>query len=383
MAALRDALAGGTGPAPRAVFVRQPGEHPPIPDDVPAGTAIVIHTSGSTGTPKFVALSAEAVRASAEATHDALGGSGQWLIALPTHRIAGLQTITRSIIAGTEPIFIEEPFKPSRFFTAADRMSGERRYVSLVPVQLARLLDAAERAASEGNMKQLHALASFDAVLIGGQAVPLALRSRAYDHGIKLVRTYGMTETAGGLVYDGLPIGDAKVRIRDGEVQLAGPMLALGYPGDPERTEAVFINDDGERWFRTGDAGELLGGVLNVTGRLDRVFISGGVNVSLDEVERVLHEVDDWVRVAAVAIPDDTWGERVVLATGDPHLHDEDTLESMKRTVREQLGAAAVPVSLMRYDNLPRLDNGKPDYRSIRADAIVGSPSPHSKNVAT
>src|SRR5690625_3021276 len=163
IAALRDALEGGSPAAPRAVFVRQPGAHPELPQDVPADTSVVLHTSGSTGVPKFVALSAHAIRASAEATHETLGGDGQWLIALPTHRIAGLQTITRSILAGTDPIFLEEPFKTAKFFDAAERLTHERRYVSLVPVQLARLLDAAERAAKNGDMKKLHALSTFDA----------------------------------------------------------------------------------------------------------------------------------------------------------------------------------------------------------------------------
>ena len=91
--------------------------------------------------------------------------------------------------------------------------------------------------------------------------------------------------------------GDTRMRIRGGEVQLSGSCLAAGYVGglgDAAGARALtddrFIDDQGVRWYRTGDSGELLGGMLTVTGRLDRVIISGGVNVSLDEVERVVRE---------------------------------------------------------------------------------------------
>lgn len=369
MSALRNVLGGNDlerQAVPQAVFVREPGTTTALPTDIPHGTAVMLHTSGSTGTPKFVALGADAIRASAEATHAYLGGPGQWLITLPTHRIAGLQMMTRSIIAETDPLFLGGSFSTQRFFDLAARLTGERRYVSLVPVQLARLLDAATE-------KQLHTLRSFDAVLVGGQAVALALRMRAHDAGINLVRTYGMTETSGGVVYDGTPIGDARMRVRDGEVQLAGPTLALGYADEPERTARSFITELGadgtpERWFRTGDSGTMMGGVLTVTGRLDRVCISGGVNVSLDEVERVLHERSEWIDVVAVATPNPEWGERVVLVTSAPELRDH--VDEMTHVLKESLGPAATPHAVHVTEALPRLDNGKPHYRAILASVL-------------
>src|SRR5690625_3026317 len=247
-----------------------------LPGELDPATAVVIHTSGSSGTPKAVALGGAALRASAEATHETLGGAGQWLVALPVHRIAGLQMIVRSIVAGTEPLFYEGRFDPAEFLRRVERMEDDRRYTSLVPVQLARLLYYAEQDAGAAQvLRELHG------ILVGGQSIALALRERAHHLGLEIRRTYGMTETAGGCVYDGEEIGDTRVRIRDGEIQVSGSSLALGYVGDAALTAERFFTEDGTRWYRTGDAGELVGGLLRVRGRFDRVIISGGVNVSL------------------------------------------------------------------------------------------------------
>ncbi len=362
LAALTDALDGRIPVLPTAE-----GVDPEIIADLqqtalPDGTAVVIRTSGSSGVPKSVALSAEALRASAEATHETLGGPGQWLVALPGHLISGLQMLVRSIVAGIDPVFVVGS-DPEAFFAAADRMEAPRRYVSLVPVQLSRLLDHAEAANAAGDRAALETLQSFDAVLVGGQAITLELRRCAHEHGIELRRSYGMTETSGGCVYDGVEIGDTRVRVRDGEVQLAGTALALGYVGDPELTDARFIDDQGTRWYRTGDAGSLLGGMLTVTGRLDRVVISGGVNVSLDEVERVVREFPGWGSAVALGMSDPEWGERPALAVeieGGAAAFDD-----VRAAVQDRLGAAAAPLWATETEQLPRLAGGKPDLQAI------------------
>ncbi len=378
MAALGDALSGGAPILPvaddradaEAVAALQRAE-------LPEGTAVVVRTSGSSGVPKAVALSAAALRAAAEATHERLGGAGQWLVDLPSHLISGLQMLVRSEVSGIPPRFFDAAggFDPAALLDAAEGLDGQRRYVSLVPLQFSRLLDLAEqdRAAAD-------ALRRFDAVLVGGQAVSLEMRRRAHELGVALKRSYGMTETAGGCVYDGVEIGDTRVRIRAGEVQLAGPSLALGYVGDPELTADRFIEDrdrDGSvhRWYRTGDAGELLGGMLTVTGRLDRVVISGGVNVSLDEVERAAREFAGWSSAVAVAAPHPEWGERVslVVETGKAEADGEGaggaapraTFDEVRDAIRNRLGAAAAPVWATATDELPRLAGGKPDLRAI------------------
>lgn len=376
MAALADALGGGApvlpvvaGTDPEAITALQ---HEALPE----GTALVVRTSGSSGVPKAVALGADALRASAEATHEAFGGPGQWLVALPAHLISGLQMLVRSEVSGIAPVFFDGGsgggnggFDPEQVLTASEALEHERRYVSLVPVQFARLLDLAER-----DRDAADALRRFDAVLVGGQGVPLAMRRRAHDLGVALTRSYGMTETAGGCVYDGVEIGDTRVRIRAGEVQLAGSALALGYVGEPALTAARFVEDRGRdgvpvRWYRTGDAGELLGGMLTVTGRLDRVFISGGVNVSLDEVERVGRDFAGWGSAVALAVPHPEWGERVGLvvesaAQGDARAAGFD---EVRAAIRDRLGAAAAPEWVTETDEIPRLAGGKPDLAALDA----------------
>lgn len=375
IAALEDALAGGTPILPLA-----PGLDPGDAEiealralPLPEGTAVVVRTSGSSGVPKAVALSSAALRASAIATHEALGGDGQWLVALPAHLISGLQMLVRSTVSRIEPVFAPAGAGARELLALAAELTHERRYVSLVPVQFARLLDLAE-----SDSEAAEVLTRFDGVLVGGQAISLELRRRAHALGVRLRRSYGMTETSGGTVYDGVEIGDARMRIRQGEVQLAGPMLALGYVGDDELTADRFITDtgrDGEptRWYRTGDAGEMLGGMLTVTGRLDRVFISGGVNVSLDEIERVAHDHPGWETAVALATPHPEWGERasLVVEIAEPGVllpgkHGAATpFAKLQDAIRDRLGAAAVPVWANETPELPRLAGGKPDHAEI------------------
>ncbi|MEK6342967.1 MAG: AMP-binding protein, partial [Curtobacterium sp.] len=282
MRGLEAALTGG--PALLPVAEGAPALPTPPPADVPQRVALVVETSGSTGTGKRVALSSEALLAGAAAADAALGGPGHWLLALPTHYIAGLNVLTRSVTAGTTPVLVPPGhFDPRAFADAAARLGTDRsapnRYTSLVPVQLARVLDD-ERASA--------ALADLDAVLVGGQATPEPLRDRARAAGVRIVTTYGASETSGGCVYDGVPLGPVHAAVDDGELLLAGPVLAEGYLGDDGRTARTFTELDGQRWYRTGDAGEVVDGRVRVTGRLDDVVISGGEKVPLGAVERIV-----------------------------------------------------------------------------------------------
>ncbi len=376
LAALADALSGGAPvlPVPDADEPAALREAEALASgELPDGTALVIRTSGSSGVPKEVALSAAALRASAEATHERLGGAGQWIVALPTHLISGAQMLVRSIVSGIEPVFFDGPdggFDPAALLARVDAADGGptgRRYLSLVPVQFLRVLELAEQDPSAAER-----LRAVDGVLVGGQAVTLEMRRRAHALGVRLRRSYGMTETAGGCVYDGVEIGDTRVRIRAGEVQLAGPSLALGYIGDPVLTAEKFVEEVGRdgvptRWYRTGDAGELLGGMLTVTGRLDRVLVSGGVNVSLDEIERIAREHAGWDSAVAVRVPDAEWGERpgLVVEIADPTGAARADFDAIRAVIRERLGAAAAPEWSTEIDRMPRLPGGKPDLRAI------------------
>lgn len=343
--ALRAALSGA-GPA---VFTGVGATG--LPSTVPAKIALVVQSSGSTARPKRVALSADALLANAAASASALGGQGQWLLALPTNYIAGINVLVRAMAADTELVTMPSPrFDVADFIKCALAMHEPVRFTSLVPAQLATLIDS----------PSAHAvLKRFDHILVGGQAMAPSLRERADELGIAYTRTYGSAETAGGCVYDGVPVGSTELRITDGEIEVSGPNLAEGYL-DEKLTLERFHVEAGKRWYRTGDLGSLNDGVLAVSGRLDDVIISGGVNVSLGEVERIVQTlIADAVVVAGV---DDRWGQSpVVVATTSVDL------DEVRRVVRGALGAAAAPSRVVVVPRIPLLNSGKPDRRAIQA----------------
>ena len=353
---LEAALAGG--PALLPVATGAPALPTPPPADVSQRVALVVETSGSTGTGKRVALSSEALLAGAAAADAALDGPGGWVLALPTHYIAGLNVLTRSITAGTTPVVLPTGhFDAGAFADAADRLvvgpAAPRRYTSLVPVQLARVLDDPRATA---------ALGRFDAVLVGGQATPVALRERARTAGIRIVTTYGASETSGGCVYDGEPLGTVRAELVDGELQLAGPMLAEGYLDDPARTAATFTERDGHRWYRTGDAATIVDGRIRVTGRLDDVVISGGEKVPLGAVERIVRELPGQDGAVVTRRASGEWGEVPVVVTEQPV-----DLQVVRARVGDALGRAARPAEVLVVDRMPMLATGKPDRRAVRA----------------
>ena len=216
----------------------------------------------------------------------------------------------------------------------------------------------------------LAALRSFERILIGGQALPPATLERAQAAGVRIARTYGSTETSGGCVYDGRPLDGVGIAIVDGEVRLSGPTLADGYFGDPELTDAVFLRDaHGVRWYRTGDAGLIEDGVLRVRGRLDNVIVSGGINISLDRVERIVRSVPGLASAVVVGVPDATWGEAsvVVASRGEALRRSESVqLEAARAAVEAEIGPHARPSRLVLVDELAMLPSGKPDREAIR-----------------
>jgi O-succinylbenzoic acid--CoA ligase len=369
LAALRDALAGD-GPAilprPAQPALARGSTAEPLPAEVPQRVALVVETSGSSGVPKRVALSADALLASAAASESALGGPGQWLLALPAHYIAGVNVLVRSITSGTEPIILGDGhFDAKVFAEASDAMDAPLRFASLVPTQLLRLLDAAEQ-----DLPVLDRLRRFDRLLIGGQATPPGLVARALELGLNLSRSYGSSETSGGCVYDGVALPGVELRIVDGEVQIGGTTLAEGYLGDAALTETNFLDDRGQRWYRTGDAGdagELDAALLRVTGRLDSVIISGGVKVSLAAIERLAGTLPGLADAVAVRAPSAEWGEIPVVFTGSGGAALR--LEELRSAVQDELGAAARPAALITIDHIPLLASGKPDRVALAAIA--------------
>lgn len=340
------------------------------PENVADGIAAVIATSGSSGIPKRVALSGEALRASAEATAARIG-SGRWLLALPAGYVAGLQVMVRSIVAGTRPAVLDGRFSPASFADATLAMLRPSAgagipelYTSLVPAQIATLLEAADDTAVRA------ALTAYRAILVGGQSLPEPLRERAADLGVRVVRTYGSTETSGGCVYDGVPLDTVGVRTVDGELRIAGPMLAEGYLGDASLTTRTFVRDEhGIRWYRTGDLGLVEDGIVRVHGRADNVIVSGGINISLDRVERIVRRVPGLHEAVVVGVEDERWGEAsvIVAARGEVLRRSEsEQLAQAREAVAEELGKHARPSRLILVDEMDVLLSGKPDREAIR-----------------
>lgn len=377
------------------------------------GVDMVLRTSGSTtGTGKLVGVSMDALVASARATHKRLGGPGIWVLALPAYHAAGVQVLVRAAVAGTHVFnaYKEGGFDPQHLAQVIDAAcvaaadcdagssfdddavsscaggaGGEAEgalaaddsgracpvYTSLVPTQLRRALDD----------EQLRgALARLDAVLIGGAAADAQLLEQAKAAGIRVVTTYGMSETCGGCVYDGQPLPGVSMDVDQatGAIWLSGPMLATGYLGDEERTRRCFVSrpdtqagEPARRWFITSDRGHIVDGRLQVLGRLDDVIISGGIKVEPGPIEALLALNPLVSECAVVGLPDLQWGQvvtAVVVPASMPGLGrvDEGAILAQIRVYLEQkLSGAQCPKQVLLADALPYKGIGKVDRRAL------------------
>ena len=380
------------------------------------GVDMVLRTSGSTtGTGKLVGVSMDALVASARATHKRLGGPGIWVLALPAYHAAGVQVLVRAAVAGTHVFnaYKEGGFDPQHLAQVIDAAcvaagdavpscgddaasscgadaassraggAGEAAlaaddsgracpvYTSLVPTQLRRALDD----------EQLRgALTRLDAVLIGGAAADAQLLEQAKAAGIRVVTTYGMSETCGGCVYDGQPLPGVSMDVDQatGAIWLSGPMLATGYLGDEERTRRCFVSrpdsqagEPARRWFITSDRGHIVDGRLQVLGRLDDVIISGGIKVEPGPIEALLALNPLVSECAVVGLPDLQWGQvvtAVVVPASMPGLGrvDEGAILAQIRVYLEQkLSGAQCPKQVLLADALPYKGIGKVDRRAL------------------
>ncbi|WP_169923778.1 AMP-binding protein [Propionicimonas paludicola] len=343
-AALAAALAGGPPVTPRAPESALAAIRPDLPVTEP-GAAAVVATSGSTGDPKAVVLTGAALEFSARVTHERLGGPGEWVCALPTHYVAGLMTVVRSVVAGrglrfASPELDELP------------APGERSYLSLVATQLHRVLARPEQTAR---------LRDYAGVLVGGSAVPDGLREAALTAGVNLVATYGMSETCGGCVYDGVPLDGVGVELAQERIGLRGPMVFAGYRLRPELTADVL---DGDLVW-TNDRGRFdPDGRLEVLGRFDDVVISGGEKVDLAAAQRLVDQLigPDEGPVVLLGIPDRQWGVRVVAVTTGGW-----SLDVLRDRLRARLGRAGLPKELRRVAELAYTSTGKIDRAGLIA----------------
>ncbi len=344
-AARIDALLAAFGPAaletPDGTERRLPAT--PVPPDV----AVVIATSGSSGEPKGAQLTAAALLHSARASLDRLAArpGERWLCPLPVSHIAGLGVLVRSLVAGTEPVVT------GRLDDDADLAALGCAHVSLVPAQLRRLLAAGAD------------LAALRTILLGGAAVPPGLVAAAQAAGARVVTSYGMSETCGGCVYDGIPLAGVSVRTGDGgRIEIAGPVLFAGYRGRPGLTATALV--DG--WFVTSDLGTVdASGRLSVHGRADEMINTGGEKVAPGLVVAALEECPAVAEAVVIGISDPRWGERVtaIVVPADPR--HPPALAELRDVVAGRLPRYAAPRALVLVAEIPLLGPGKPDPAAL------------------
>jgi len=277
---------------------------------------ISISTSGSTGAPKEILIPASAMICSARNANEFLGAKpgDRWSLLLSPEHTAGLNVLVRSIELGTSPVTENETAE----FTA------------IVPTQLFRALN--------GDEKLLTHLQKCRAVLVGGAHADEKLLEQAKFAGINCVTTYGMTETSGGCIYNGVPLPGVEFRIGE-TIELKGPMLAR-----------VELNDG---YFVTSDFGKIENGKLVVLGRADDVINSGGKKVSLSKVENALGEA-----FAAFGTNNQEWGSSLNIATTSKMSDDEIQL-----VLAVKFGVKAV--NIFRVNQIPRTALHKVDRQAL------------------
>lgn len=316
--------------------------------------SLIVATSGSSGQPNLVALTHRALKASSRATHRYLGGPGRWITALPLAHIAGIQTVLRSAFAGFTPfVVLSKPFDTTLFARGVQQARAETPshiplYCSLVSAQLEALL----RAEHSSSLQHL------DAILVGGGFVEKSVLRRAASAGLRVVTTYGMTETGGGCVYDGLPLEGTKiVEGEGGRLLISGPTLMTGYLDEP----SPLVTKSGVSWFETSDVGHVdADGRVHLSGRSDDIIKSGGVKVNLSDVSRASLKTPGVSAAHTFGLPDPDWG-RVVTVVVETALDPDVVGPAVSETVRSELGAKSAPRCVVAVAKMPLTELGKVD----------------------
>ncbi len=342
---------------------------------VPGDPAVIVASSGTTGRPKVALITHRQMAASAAAWNDFLPGATGWLASLSLAHVGGLGIVWRAAMAGV-PVVIPSAGDAASLLRAACQPPVS--HVSVVGVQLARLLDEAGSAPAPSNLR---------AALLGGGPIDPGLVSRALALGWPLVPTYGMTESASGVTAlataeaaarpasSGRALPGVELRIARpsddgvGEIEIRGPSLFSGYVGHRAETEASF---DADGWYGTGDLGSVdAGGYLVVADRRLDLIVSGGENVYPAEVEAVLTSHPAIVDAGVAGRPDRTWGAVPVAAVAiRPGAAATD--EEILVYCRGRLAGFKAPVAIVRVREVPRLGTGKLDRRAVRRLLSIG-----------
>lgn len=306
----------------------------------PEASAVVIATSGTSGTPRLVELSRRAIEGAIERANAAIEVTVEepWLAVLTPAHVGGLLVYLRHAIFST-PVAAHNRFDPAAFEGRGSACT------SLVPTMAAHLARASR------------SLTGWTLV-VGGGALPYETRVALQLRGARVFQTYGLTETCGGIAYEGTPLPEVEVRtVEGGRVEVRGPTLLSGYRGDPAGSAAAF---DVEGWFRTQDLGSLdADGHLTVFGRADDAIRSGAETIWPEEVEAVLARHPKVADVAVAGRPDPEWGVHVAAWVVPRSIEEPPTLEELREFCREDLARFKAPKELRLVSDLPRTAGGK------------------------
>jgi o-succinylbenzoate---CoA ligase len=311
----------------------------------------VVASSGTGGRPKLAELPRRALEEALAASDAALGSAPEepWVACLTPAHIGGLLVYLRGAITA-HPVRVHHRFEPSELVAEAPA------WASVVPTMARRLID-------------LGASLTGLSLLVGGGALEPGLRAAAEARGARIVTTYGLTETCGGVAYDGRLLPGTRARpATEGTIELQGPTLMEGYRLDPAATAGAFTIDG---WLRTGDVGELDDDRLRILGRVDELIRTGGEAVWPAEVEAVLRGHDKVADAAVAARPDPEWGAHVAAWVVPASVEDPPSLEELRNRCRERLASFKAPRELFLVDSLPRTASGK-----LRRAALPGSIAP-------
>ena len=300
------------------------------------GDALVIASSGSTGSPKGIIHTHSSLLAGAQASASRLQltSDDHWLVCIPVSHVGGFSVISRALHIGAALTLLPA------FDVAAVQEAAKNgaTHASLVATALSRI-DAS----------------LFRTILLGGSSAPDNLPSN-------VIATYGMTETGGGVVYNGQPLDNVEIKIVDGEIFLRCPMLMRAYRDD----QTISITDG---WYATGDIGEIdNNGKLSVYGRQTDMIITGGENVWPSAVENSLSSHPLVNQVVVRGMPDTTWGQRVVayvVLNDAAQTPEVKLLSDLREHVKQTLPAFCAPQQIVVLAEIPRTSLGKVDVQAL------------------
>jgi acyl-CoA synthetase (AMP-forming)/AMP-acid ligase II len=372
-----------TGDAETPVKVRQERTSAPASTDTAPGVAVEMLTSGTTGAPKRIAMKRigfeESVFAAARfekgrSADDApMLRKGVQLLMAPFSHIGGLLALMNAVMAGRSGALLPK-------FT----VEGFRDAVKRHGIKAASAPPAALKMVYDANVPRGD-LASLKAFRTGTAPLDPDLADAFYErYGIPVLQNYGATEFGG---VAGWTIADFEAHRVDrrGAVGRLNPNVQ-GRVVDAETGAEVPANEigilelksrqigDGTQWLRTTDLAKMSeDGFLWITGRADNVIIRGGFKIQPDDVVRALESHPAVSEASVIAMPDDRLGQVPVAAFLAASGQEVPSEAQLKAFLKEKLTAYQVPVSVRRFDALPRTPSMKVDQRALRELMTTGS----------